>query len=259
MQFDLFFGLPSKRIIRSRDLIAYHRYELGRPKFSRAKLPEDLPAPLQSVINALQAERPNTPGNGTLAPGHARYMLHKTAFTVTVEVESGDLFQTDPSLLTLANEIIYCNATAGGWVCAIKPETAPLELAAFTSERCILKYVTQDDRAVLLGKDWFIKGRFFCIAPQPAQFMQILNQGNGYVIEFRAGPARPIHRTYEDDLARIDGFLEGYLAGRNMNAGEYRFAPLTGPDDPAAGPFPARDPEGRWVPERESLLATAGK
>lgn len=256
MHIDLFFGLPKQRIIRSRELIAYHKFELGRPKFSRAKSADDLPAPLRPVIRALQTERPHTPGNGALAPGQARYELHKTSFTVSLEVDQGEPFQTDPSLLTLVNEILYCNVTIGGWVCAMKPGHDAQELAAFTSERCITKYISKDDRATLLDRDWFIKGRFFCIAPRQEQFMQMLNQGGGYVIEFRAGPGRPIHRTYESEFTRVDSFLDGYLSGHNMNASDYRFAPLTGPDL-VPGLLPARDAEGRWVPERESILASA--
>jgi len=254
MLLEFFFGLPNRRIIRTSELIAYHRFETRRPKFTRAKSPDELPAPVQRVLRALEAERHDTPGSAPLAPGRARYTLHKTAFTLNIETDNAEVFQTDPSLLTLTNETLYCSVTIGGWVCAMKPDEGAQELAAFTSERCIMKYISSQDRTLLLDADWFVKGRFFCIAPRPEQFMQILNQGNGYVIEFRAGPGRPINRTYESDLARIDRFLEGYLAGGNMNSGDYRFAPLTGPD-PVPGLLPARDQEGRWVPERESILA----
>ncbi|MFZ1991163.1 MAG: hypothetical protein WAW96_15500, partial [Alphaproteobacteria bacterium] len=250
--FDLFFGLPGQRIIRSTELIAYYNFERSRPKFARAKSPADLPAPLQPIITSLRAERPAAIGDGVLGPSEGRYTLQKTSFIVSFATEQSAILRTDLKLLALQNEVLHCNVTAGGWIDAAKPKGQAKEITGFTSERGIMKYLSPEDRALLLDEDWFVPGRFFCIAPQPGQFMQILNQGGGYVIEFRANGDRPIGRTFEADYARVDKFLEGYLAGDNMNQGDYRFAPLTADAGPDSLP---RDAEGRWMPARESILA----
>jgi hypothetical protein len=253
MTFDLLFGSPGQRIIRSTELIAYYNFERSRPKFARAKSPADLPRQLQPIIAALQAERPEAAGDSLLGPGEGRYTLQKTSFIVSFATEQSGILKTDLNLLALQNEALYCNVTAGGWLDAGRPKGEAKEIAAFTSERCIMKYIAPEDRALLLDEDWFVAGRFFCIAPQPGQFMQILNHGYGCVIEFRAGPERPINQAFEGNHARVDKFLEGYLAGHNMNEGDYRFTALTADANPEL--LPPRDAEGRWVPARESVLA----
>jgi len=253
MSFELFFGVPGQRIIRSTELIAYYNFERNRPKFARAKSPADLPAPLQPIIAALQAERPAAPDDGLLEPSQGRYTFQKTSFIVSFATEQSAILKTDLSVLALQNEVLYCNVTSGGWIDAARPKGEANELAGFTSERGITKYLRPEDRALLLDEDWFVPGRFFCIAPRPGQFMQIFNQGDGYVIEFRANGGRPIFRAFEGDHVRVDKFLEGYLAGNDMNQGDYRFAPLAA--DTGSDFLPPRDAEGRWMPPRESVLA----
>jgi hypothetical protein len=188
-----------------------------------------------------------------LGPAQGRYTLYRTSFAVSFATEQSGVLKTDLSFLSLQNEALYCNVTTGGWIDAAKPAGETQEIAAFTSERCIMKYIAPADRTLLLDEDWFVPGKFFCVAPRPGQFMQILNQGLGYVIEFRAGPERPINRAFEGDHSQVDKFLEGYLAGQNMNQGDRRFTPLSA--DPNPELLPLRDAEGRWIPPRESVLA----
>ena len=252
MTFDLFFGVPGQRVIRSTELIAYYNFERSRPKFALAKSPADLPAPLRPIIAALQAERPEATGAGLPAPSEARYTLKKSSFIVSFATEQSAILKTDLNLLALENEVLYCNVTSGGWIDAAKPKGEAKEIATFTSERCIMKYASVNDSLLLLDEDWFVPGRFFCIAPTPGHFMQILNQGLGYAIEFRAAGDRPIHYMFESDHARVDRFLKGYLSGDDMNQGDFRFTPLTADRRDS---LPSRDAEGRWVPARESILA----
>jgi hypothetical protein len=255
MSFALFFGLPDHRVIRSIELRNYYDFETGRPKAACAKDALGLPEPLQRIYRALQYPYPQrTPGTSG-SQSSTSYTLFKTAFLLAVDDPSLQWAVDQVSGIVSEQEALFFDVRNGGWLHAAKPTEDALALSGFTSERCVVKYACHADADLLLDPDWFVDGRFFCLSQSDEQFMQIINIDGIYHIEFRAGAGRPLFRGEENEPARIATFLDGYLAGRNMNDGDFKFSPAAGPDTGEII-LPARDASGRWVPPRGFSIAS---
>lgn len=245
MSYDLFVALPDSRIIRKTELDTYYKAETARPNASRAKSASELPAALQKILSALQEKWPSAKENGS--GKSAGYALSKSSFLASFPDEDAAAAHELTRDLTFAHSALFHDPAKGGWLNAMAPPNAAIG-PAFTCERCILRFVTVEDLRELLSPDWFADGRFFCIAPGEAHFVQVLDHGGKFYIEYRAAPGRPVFRSVKEEIGSVAALLQGYLAGQDMNTPEYAFHTLVAPPDFDAGLPVRRDQQGRWMP-----------